>query len=100
VAATIESTGDIESICQDDLTAGQTAKLVFRTLDDASPPFTVKVRAPDGKTILERVIRELPTGRPQSPPPVMFSVAQAGRYQIEIKELYGGAVGEATLTIS
>ncbi len=97
---TIESTGDIESICQtDDLAAGETARIVFRAWDDVTPPFTIKVRGPNGKMVLERVIRDLPTGKPQSPPPVMFSVAQAGEYQIEIKELYGKACGEAKLLV-
>ena len=101
MAATIESTGEIESICQtDDLKAGMTAKLVFRSWDDVSPPFTVKVRDPNGKLVLDRVIRELPTGRPQSAAPLTFSVASTGAYKISIKELYGGKEGEATLTVS
>ncbi|HZO12442.1 MAG TPA: hypothetical protein VFB62_04265 [Polyangiaceae bacterium] len=101
MAATIQSSGDIESICQSaDVSAGSTAKIVFRTWDDASPPFTVKVKGPDGKTILDRVIRDLPTGKFQSAPPVSFSVESAGQYRIEIKELYGSKLGEATLTIT
>ncbi len=97
---TIESIGDIESICQtDDLAAGKTARIVFRAWDDVTPPFTVKVRGPSGKLVLERVIRDLPTGKPQSPPPVMFSVASSGEYRIEIKELYGKAEGQATLSV-
>lgn len=77
-----------------------TARVVFRSWDDVSPPFTVKVKDPTGKTVLERVIRELPTGRPQSAPPLTFSVAIVGAYKISIKELYGGKEGEATLTVS
>jgi hypothetical protein len=100
VAAKIQSTGDIESICEsDDLADGMTASLVFRTWDDASPPFTVKIRSPDGKMILDRVIRELPTGKPQSAPPVTFNIVGAGIYRIEIKELYGNKLGEAELTV-
>ncbi len=101
MAATIESSGDIESICQeDDLTVGHTARIVFRSWDDVSPPFTVKVRDPNGRTILDRVIRDLPTGRPQSAPPMTFSVRSTGRYRIFVKELYGKAEGEAFLTVS
>jgi hypothetical protein len=101
VAATIESAGDIEVVCQTDgLTAGKTARLVFRSWDVVNPPFTVKVRAPTGKTILDRVIRELPTGKPQSPPPVTFSVAVTGDYTITIAELYGKAEGAATLHVT
>ncbi len=99
--ATIESKGDIESICQsaDSLQTGDTARLVFRSWDEASPPFTVKVKGPDGKPVLDRVIRELPTGQPQSAPPVTFAVRAAGIYKITIKELYGKKEGLATLTV-
>jgi hypothetical protein len=101
VAARIQSSGDIEIICQtDDLSAGKTARLVFRAWDDTKPPFTVKVLDPSGKSILERVLRELPTGKPQSAPPVTFSVSIVGVYEISIKELYGKLEGEATLTVS
>ena len=100
MSTTIESTGEIETICQtDDLAPGKTARLVFRAWDDTSPPFTVKVRSPAGKTILERVIRDLPTGRPQSAPPVTFSVSMSGEYKINISELYGDAQGEAILRV-
>lgn len=100
MSATVKSTGDIESICQQkQLGAGGTAELVFRSWDDISPPFTVKVRGPAGKIILDRVLRELPTGRPQSPPPVTFPVKETGQYRIVIRELYGKAEGEATMTI-
>jgi hypothetical protein len=100
VAATIESTGEIETIIQsDELVSGTTAQLVFRAFEDASPPFTIKVRDPAGKLILDRVIRDLPTGRPQSPPAVTFSIAQPGVYKISIRELYGKMEGLATLTV-
>jgi len=102
VSATIQSKGEIESIIQsgDALSAGHTARLVFRTWDDASPPFTVKVRDPTGKTVLDRVIRELPTGEPQSAPPITFSVAVVGQYDISIRELYGKMEGLASLTVT
>jgi hypothetical protein len=102
VAATIQSSGDIESICQapDAVGVGQVARIIFRAWDDVTPPFTVKVRGPDGKLVVDRVIRELPTGRPQSAPPVTFSVTMAGDYQIEIKELYGKAEGAARFAVS
>jgi hypothetical protein len=100
LAAKIESTGDIESICQTaDLAAGGTASLVFKAWDDVTPPLTVKVRDPNGKVILDRVIRELPTGKPQSPPPLTFTAVETGAYKITIAELYGKASGEATLHV-
>ncbi|MBI4702068.1 MAG: hypothetical protein HY744_13105 [Deltaproteobacteria bacterium] len=100
MGARIESTGEIETRCDTaGLCAGGTAKLVFRAFDDVSPPFTIKVRAPSGKIILERVIRELPTGRPQSPPPVTFTVSAPGAYKIEVVQIYGSQTGNATLDV-
>ncbi len=98
--ARIENSGDIEAILQKtDLSAGGTASVIFKAWDDVSPPMTVKVRGPDGKVILERVIRDLPTGRPQSAPPITFLVAVSGAYKIDISQLYGSAAGHATLHV-
>ena len=100
--ARIESSGDIETICQStDMAAGGTAKFIFRAWDDVTPPFTIKVRGPDGKMLLDRVIRELPTGRPQSAPPVTFVAPSVGPYKIEIAEIYGSKkTGNATLHVT
>jgi hypothetical protein len=102
VPATIQNTGDIDVICQqsDGVAPGQTARIVFRCWDDVKPPFTVKVRAPDGKLILDRVIRDFPKDEPQSAPPVTFTATEAGAYSIEISELYGKLEGQATMTVS
>jgi hypothetical protein len=101
VARTLDSTGDIETICQTDpVSAGASVSLVFRSDDDAAPPFTLRVKSPVGKVILERVLRELPTGLPQSSPPIVFSVSVAGDYKIEIWQLYGKTRGDAVLHVS
>lgn len=97
---TIENTGDIETICKaDPVRSGDTVSLVFRSDDEASPPFTVKVKAPSGTVIVERVLRELPTGLPQSAPPISFTVAAPGDYKIEITQLYGKTRGDAILRV-
>jgi hypothetical protein len=99
VARTIESVGDIETICKTDpARAGEEIKLVFHA-DDADPPFTLKVKSPSGSVIVERVIRDLPTGMPQSAPPVVFTASSPGEYKIEIKQLSGKQKGTATLRI-
>jgi hypothetical protein len=102
VSARIEYSGGIECICQESsaLAPGLTAKLIFRVWDDVTPPVTIKVKAPDGKIILDRVIRELPTGSPQSGAPVTFLVPTAGVYHVHVKELYGQVEGSAKLTVS
>ena len=98
--ATLETHGDIEVRCDTgSLAPNRMAKLVFRAYDDASPPFQILIVAPSGNIILKRVIRVLPTGEPQSPPPVSFSVV-AGDYQITVSELKGSAEGHATLSVS
>ncbi|MBK8252712.1 MAG: hypothetical protein IPK82_08595 [Polyangiaceae bacterium] len=100
MARTLESTGDIETITQTDpVTTGDTVKLVFRAEDDASPPFTVKIKSPSGKVILERVLRELPTGKPQSAPPLTFNASGPGEYKVEIKQLQGKLKGDAVLRV-
>lgn len=97
---TIESVGDIETICKaEPARAGEEIKLVFRIADDADPPFNLKVKSPSGKVIVERVIRDLPTGQPQSAPPVTFTASAAGEYRVEIKQLYGKQKGDAILRI-
>jgi len=100
VARTIESVGDIETICKTDpAKAGEEIKLIFRAEEDAEPPFNLKIKSPSGKVIVERVIRDLPTARPQSAPPITFTASSAGEYKVEIKQLYGKQKGDAILRI-
>jgi hypothetical protein len=100
VAQSVESSGDIETVCkQSPIRAGDVVELVFRAYDDAEPPFNIKIKSPSGKVIVERVLRELPTGKPQSAPPVQFTVSAPGEYQIQIKQLYGKQQGDATLRV-
>jgi hypothetical protein len=97
--ATIETHGDIEIICPvSGLGPNKTASVVFRGVEDATPPFQIRVRSPSGQIILERVLRELPTGAPQSPPPITFTV-QAGEYEITVAPLKGYQKGRALLNI-
>ncbi len=101
MARTIESVGDIETICKTDpAKAGEEIRLVFHAEEDADPPFVLKIKSPSGKVIVERVIRDLPTNRPQSAPPVVFTPASGGEYKIEIKQLKGTQKGDATLRIA
>lgn len=100
MARTIESVGDIETVCKTDpARAGEEVLLVFRAEDDADPPFVLKIKSPSGGVIVERVIRDLPTGRPQSAPPVAFTASAAGEYKIMIKQLHGKQKGDAILRI-
>ncbi len=100
MARNIDSVGDIETVCQNDpAKAGEELKLVFHADDEPDPPFNLRVKSPQGKIIVERVLRELPTGRPQSAPPVVFTASSAGAYKIEIKQLYGKQKGDATLHV-
>ncbi len=101
MARTIESVGDIETICKSDpAKAGEELKLVFRTEEDVEPPFTLKIKSPAGKVIVERVIRDLPTGKPQSAPPVTFTPSAGGEYKVEIKQIQGKQKGEAVLRVT
>lgn len=96
----VETTGVIETIC---LVAtakvGDTVKLIFRALDESEPPYTCRITSPGGKVLLERVLRELPDGKPQSAPPLQFTAGVAGEYKVEIWQLYGAARGQARLVV-
>lgn len=97
---TVENSGDIETFCQQDpVRAGDTVSLVFRADDEANPPFTIRIKSPTGKVILERVLRELPTGQPQSAPAIQFTASAAGDYKIEIWQLYGKMRGDSVLHV-
>jgi len=97
----VESTGTIETMCQaTGIRVGDTIKLVFRALDDSEPPYTVKIISPEGKVVVERVLRELPTGKPQSAPPLSFTAPAEGDYTVEIWQLYGKSRGQATLRVA
>jgi hypothetical protein len=58
------------------------------------------VTSPGGKVIVVRVLRDLPTGKPQSAPPVTFVVAQSGEYKVTVSQLYGKSKGQAVLHVS
>jgi hypothetical protein len=99
----IESHGEIETIVHGDgqkLSAGDRMGLVFRAIDDPDGPVSVTILSPNGQKILEKVLRELPTGKPQSAPPVEFIPSQKGEYQVEVKELRGKQRGQATLSVT
>jgi len=98
----IDSHGDIETMLlrgDVNLSIGDKIALVFHAIDDPVPPIEVVIQSPAGTTIVERVLRELPTGLPQSAPPVEFVPAANGVYQIEVKELRGKQRGTATLRV-
>ena len=96
----VESSGEIETFSKTDpVAAGDTVLLIFRSDDEANPPFNLRIKGPAGKVILERVLRELPTGKPQSAPPVQFTASASGDYKIEIWQLYGKSRGDAVLHV-
>ena len=68
-------------------------------IDDYEEGFRVMKAGQSGKVILERVLRELPTGKPQSAPPIQFTASAPGDYKIEIWQLYGKQRGDAILHV-
>ena len=110
--APIESSGDIEIFCfPADRAAtrapffgafgvGDRLALVFAPGDGAASPFALKIFSPTGANILDTIIRDLPTGLPQSPPPIEFVVSTKGDYRIDIRELKGRGKGEAKYRVS
>ncbi len=101
VASVIDSQGNIESICSAlAVRAGDNVVLTFRTLEESEPPYTVKITSPSAKVVVERVLRDLPDGKPQSAPPVQFKPLEVGDYRIDIWQLYGKARGHAFLHVA
>lgn len=84
----------------DSIFAGERLALCFHIDEDARPPYSLKVRAPNGGLILDRILREIPTGLPQSAPPIEFIASAPGPYAIEVRELSGPSWGTAILTVT
>jgi hypothetical protein len=113
MAAYIESSGEIEVFCFpagpatrvtvpvfESVTMGDRLALVFGANDGATAPYSLKVVSPSGATILDSIVRDLPTGLPQSPLPIEFVVSTKGVYKVEIREMRGRQRGEAKVRIS
>jgi hypothetical protein len=118
MSALIETSGEIEIFCHpaagtsssgtskstvpffDAITVGDRVAMVFTPNDGASPPFSLKIVSPTGATIVDSIVRDLPTGLPQSPPPIEFTVSTKGVYRIEIREQKGRQRGEAKVRVT
>lgn len=112
MAGPIECHGAIETFCHqadapssrrstfsfDSITAGDRVAICFAA-EDGKPPYALSIKAPNGSTILSRIVRELPTGLPQSEPAIEFVVSVRGSYTIEIREVQGSQWGKATLRV-
>jgi hypothetical protein len=112
MSASIELSGDIEVFCFpagdagrssmaffDGVTFGDRLALVFGADDASSPPYSLKIVSPSGATLIDTIVRDLPTGLPQSPPPVEFVVSTKGVYRVEIREMRGRRRGEAQVRV-
>jgi len=112
MAGPIESSGDIEIYCHptrstsrgtapffDKIAAGDRLSIVFVPSETAVPPYTLKVVSPSGATIVDTLVRDAPTGAPQSPAPVEFVVSANGTYKIEVRTLNGRQRGEARVRV-
>ena len=86
MSVSVESKGEIETACSSRVVpGGGLLRLVFTSFDDATAPFSLKVRGPGGQVLVERVLRELPTGKPQSAPAIEVKPVGAGEYRVEIR---------------
>ena len=112
MSALFELSGEIEIFCYpsssgtrsiipffDALTIGDRLSLVFTPGDGTAAPYSLKVFSPSGANILDSIVRDLPTGTPQSPPPIEFVVSAKGIYRIEIREQRGRAHGTVKVRV-
>jgi hypothetical protein len=118
MSALIETSGDIEIFCHpsvgtsasvvtrstvpffDAIYVGDRLAMVFTSGDGAAGPFSLKIVSPTGATIMDAIVRDLPTGLPQSAPPIEFVASARGIYRIEIREVRGRQRGEARVRVS
>ncbi len=114
MAGPVDTSGPIETFCHkadapssrrstlsfDDVTIGDRVALHFFAGGDGTPPFSLKIRAPTGAMVVDRILRDLPTGLPQSEPPIELVVSLRGNYAIEIREVRGNLWGKATLRVT
>lgn len=100
----IDSTGEIETLFHDTILrsaeVGDRLLIVFRTQTDPEGSVSVTIHSPSGSKIVERVLRELPTGLPQSAAPVEFVPSAKGDYTVEVREVRGPQRGHATIKVS
>jgi hypothetical protein len=109
---TIQSSGDIEIFCHpsgassrgsvpffDKITVGDRLSLLFVPDGTAVPPYSLKIRSPTGALVLDTLVRDAPTGAPQSPAPIEFIVSARGVYKVEVSALKGRQRGEATIRV-
>lgn len=107
----IESSGDIEIYCHPAnassrgsvphfgrITPGTRLALLF-VPGESSPPYALKVFSPSGSNIVDTLVRDPPTGAPQSPQPIEFVVSAHGTYRIEVRSTNGRQRGEARVTV-
>jgi hypothetical protein len=108
----IESTGDIEIYCHptnassrgsvphfERISAGTRLALLFVPGETSVPPYALKIYSPSGSNILDTLVRDPPTGAPQSPPPIEFVVSANGVYRIEVRSMSGRQRGEAKVRV-
>ena len=112
MSALFELSGEIEIFCYpsgagtrasvpffDAVTIGDRLSLVFTPGEGSGPPYSLKVFSPSGANILDSIVRDLPTGTPQSPPPIEFVVSAKGIYRVEIREQRGRAHGAVKVRV-
>ncbi|AKT40086.1 hypothetical protein [Chondromyces crocatus] len=99
-AEVVTHDGDIDVLCPCNLgPKGAPVQLAFQAYDHADPPFSIRIKAPSGKVVVERVVRdEALTGRTRGIS-VDFRPDLAGDYSVEVKQVYGELRGKATLRV-
>jgi hypothetical protein len=102
MAQFIDSSGEIEIVSlsrSSRFTLGERVQLIFKLVDAPNPPYKLTVTSPNGKIIVDQIIRDLPTGEPQSAPPFEFTPSVTGVYKIEMREMRGRAYGKGDLKV-
>jgi hypothetical protein len=83
----------------DKIDPGERLALLFVPGGTTIPPYKLRIISPSGATILDTLVRDPPTGAPQSPAPIEFVVSAIGTYRIEVSSLTGRQRGDAKIRI-
>lgn len=108
----VESSGEIEIFCFqagasgrgsvpafDAFKVGDRLALTFVPDGSPTPPYSLKIHSPTGALVLDTLVRDVPTGAPQSPPPIEWNVSVSGLYKVKVQALKGPQKGEATIRV-
>lgn len=79
---------------------GDVVSFFFTLPDPPEPPYSVQIRSPTGRIVVDTIVRDIPTAAPDSGPVFQFVASASGRWRLMFAALMSRAKGEAMLRVS